>query len=60
MLGAVVRECTGMRVHRDVNGSANICSKVTYGRYSKIQADTMKYLRPIGGALWTRATSSWH
>jgi putative transposase len=48
----------GARVHRDVNGANNICSKAAYGRYSKIQADTVKYLRPIGVAPWTRATSS--
>jgi IS605 OrfB family transposase len=45
----------GARVHRDVNGSANICSRAIYGRYSKIQADTVKYLRPIGVAPLTRA-----
>jgi putative transposase len=41
--------CTGCgaRVHRDVNGSANICSKAAYGRYGRVQADTVKYLRPI-------------
>ena len=52
--------CTGCgaRVHRDVNGSANICSRAVYGCYSKIQADTVKYLRPIGVAPQTRATSS--
>ena len=49
----------GARIHRDVNGSANICSKAVYGRYSKVQADTVKYLRPIGVAPLTRATSSW-
>ncbi len=48
----------GARVHRDVNGANNICSKAAYGRYSKVQADTVKYLRPIGVAPWTRATSS--
>jgi putative transposase len=48
----------GARVHRDVNGSANICSKAAYGVYSKVQADTVKYLRPIGVAPVTRATSS--
>jgi len=47
----------GARVHRDVNGASNICSRAVYGRYSKIQADTVKYLRPIGGAPLTRATS---
>jgi putative transposase len=48
----------GARIHRDVNGANNICSKAAYGRYSKIQADTVKYLRPIGVASLTRATSS--
>jgi putative transposase len=48
----------GARVHRDVNGSANSCSKAAYGRYSSVQADTVKYLRPIGVAPVTRATSS--
>jgi hypothetical protein len=48
----------GARIHRDVNGSANICSRAIYGRYSKIQAATVKYLRPIGVAPLTRATSS--
>jgi putative transposase len=28
----------GARVHREVNGSANICSKATHGVYSKVQA----------------------
>jgi putative transposase len=40
----------GARVHRDVNGASNICSKAACGRYSKVQADTVKYLRPIGVA----------
>jgi putative transposase len=48
----------GARVHQDVNGSANICSKATHGVYSQVQADTVKYLRPIGVAPLTRATSS--
>ena len=48
----------GARVHRDVNGSANICSKAVYGHYSQIQAATVKYLRPIGVAPLTRARSS--
>ena len=46
------------RVHRDVNGSATICSKAVYGCYGQVQADTVTYLRPIGGAPLTRATSS--
>jgi putative transposase len=40
----------GARVHRDVNGASNICSKAVYGRYSKVQADTVMYLRPIGAS----------
>jgi putative transposase len=32
----------GARVHRDVNGSANICSKAAHGVYSKVQADAVK------------------
>jgi len=40
----------GARIHRDVNGSATSCSKAVFGRYSKIQADRIKYLRPIGVA----------
>jgi putative transposase len=48
----------GARVHRDVNGSANICSKAVYGRYAEVQADRVKYLRPIGVAPRTPATSS--
>jgi putative transposase len=48
----------GARVHRDVNGSANICSRAVFGCYSMVQADTVKYLRPIGVAPLTRATSS--
>ena len=47
----------GARIHRDVTGSANSCSRAVYGRYSKMQAETVKCLRPIGGAPWTRATS---
>jgi transposase len=45
----------GARVHRDVNGASNICSKAAYGRYSQVQADTVKYLHPIGVAPLTRA-----
>jgi putative transposase len=37
----------GARVHRDVNGSANICSKAVYGAYAKVHADTVTYRRPI-------------
>jgi transposase len=49
----------GARVHRDVNGSANRRSKAAYGRSSKLQADTIKHRRPIGGVPLTRARSSW-
>jgi putative transposase len=48
----------GARIHRDVNGASHICSKAVYGRYGQGQADTVKYLRPIGVAPPTRATSS--
>jgi putative transposase len=48
----------GAQVHRDVNGANNICSKATHGVYSKVQANTVKYLRPIGVAPLTRAVSS--
>jgi putative transposase len=48
----------GAHLHRDVNGANNICSRAVYGRYGKIQADTVKYLRPIGVVPLTRATSS--
>ena len=34
-------------VHRDGNGSANICSKGRYGEYSKVQVTTTKYLQPV-------------
>jgi putative transposase len=40
----------GVRIHRDVNGANNICSKARRGRYGKVQADIVKYLRPIGVA----------
>lgn len=40
----------GARMHRDVNGSNNICSKRAYGSYGRVQADRVKYLRPIGVA----------
>jgi putative transposase len=49
----------GARIHRDLNGSANICSKAAHGGYGKVQADTVKYLRPIGVAPVTRAVSRW-
>jgi putative transposase len=38
----------GARIHRDVNGSNNICSRAVHGDYGQIQADSVKYLRPIG------------
>jgi putative transposase len=48
----------GASIHRDVNGASNICSRAVFGCYSQVQADTIKYLRPIGVAPLTRATSS--
>jgi len=48
----------GAQIHRDVNGANNICSKAVHGVYAKVQADTVKYLRPIGVAPLTRAVSS--
>jgi putative transposase len=45
----------GARRHRDVNGASNICSKAAYGRYGQVQADRVKYLRPIGVAPLTQA-----
>jgi putative transposase len=45
----------GVTRHRDVNGSDNLCSKGAYGRYGQVQADRVKYLRPIGGVPATRA-----
>ena len=49
----------GAIMHRDVNGASNICSKAVYGAYGQIQADAVKYLRPIGVAPVTRAISGW-
>jgi putative transposase len=40
----------GAGIHRDVNRASNICSKAAYGGYGQVQADTVKYLRPIGVA----------
>jgi len=40
----------GAGIHRDVNGASNICSKAANGAYGQVQADTVKYLRPIGVA----------
>jgi putative transposase len=37
----------GAQGHRDVNGAANICSKAATGRYGQVQAQHVKYLRPI-------------
>jgi len=40
------KECQS-KVHRDANGSANICSKARYGEYSKVQVNQIKYLKPL-------------
>jgi putative transposase len=45
----------GVKLHRDVNGSNNICSKGASGGYGQVQADRVKYLRPIAVAPPTRA-----
>ena len=45
----------GARVHREVNGANTRRSKAAPGCYKKAQADTVTYLRPIGGAPRTRA-----
>jgi putative transposase len=45
----------GVRQHRDVNGSNNICSKGAYGVYGQVQAASIKYLRPIVVVPMTRA-----
>jgi putative transposase len=37
----------GAVIHRDVNGASNICSRSRYGSYGKVQAQTVKYLRPL-------------
>lgn len=34
-------------IHRDGNGSANICSRGRYGKYGKVQVLSIKYLQPI-------------
>lgn len=34
-------------IHRDGNGSANICSKGRYGVYSKVQVTNTKHLQPV-------------
>ena len=37
----------GAVIHRDVNGASNICSRAKYGSYSRVQARTVMYLRPL-------------
>jgi putative transposase len=37
----------GAVIHRDVNGASNICSRARYGSYACVQAQTIKYLRPL-------------
>ena len=37
----------GAVTHRDVNGASNICSRVKYGSYGCVQAQTVMYLRPL-------------
>lgn len=40
------KECQS-KIHRDANGSANICSKARYGEYSQVQVNQIKYLKPV-------------
>jgi len=37
----------GAVIHRDVNGASNICSRARHGSYGCVQAQTVKYLRPL-------------
>ena len=37
----------GSVIHRDANGSANICSKGRHGEYGKVQVKNIKYLKPV-------------
>ena len=37
----------GAVIHRDVNGASNICSRIKYGSYGKVQAHTIMYLQPL-------------
>ncbi len=37
----------GAVIHRDVNGASNICSRARHGSYGLVQAQTIKYLRPL-------------
>lgn len=37
----------GVKMSRDGNGSANICSKARWGEMGKVQPGEIKYLRPI-------------
>lgn len=37
----------GVRLNRDGNGGANICSRARFGQYTKVQVNNIKYLRPL-------------
>lgn len=40
-------EGCGEKIHRDFNGSSNICSRGRYGEYGKVQVIEQTYLQPI-------------
>jgi len=42
----------GVRLSRDGNGGANICSRFLYGEYAKVKINHLTYLRPL---MWSRA-----
>lgn len=48
----------GARIHRDVNGSTNVCSKAAHGCYGGVQADHGEVSPPHRSSAPTRATSS--
>ena len=37
----------GVSVHRDANGSANICSRYRFGELGRVQSKTTTYLQPV-------------
>jgi len=37
----------GVRLSRDENGGANICSRFLYGEYARVQINHLTYLRPL-------------
>jgi len=37
----------GARIHRNMNGAKHRCSMAAFGSYGQVQADSVKYRRPI-------------